>query len=147
MNFRPQPVGQNSDPFRSAAENGDSHALIGALAPRVVLHSPVTFHPYVGKQVVGRLLQLVSEAFDYWRCTNEIRNVDEVTGLVFDARIGRREIQGVDFLRFDDEGLIVELTVMIRPLSGLLALAADIGPKIDAAGADAHASPPPYGGP
>ena len=43
--------------------------------------------------------------------------------LIFEARVGDRELQGVDILRFDDDGGISELTVMVRPMSGLNALA------------------------
>lgn len=121
-------------PFRVAAEKGDVDGLLATLAPAVILHSPVTFHPYVGKQAVGTLLGLVAQTFDYWRCNEEIQRVDGVIGFVFDARIGDRELQGLDLLRLDGAGLIAELTVMIRPLSGLVALAQAIGPKVEAAG-------------
>jgi len=42
---------------------------------------------------------------------------------VFKARVGDKQLQGWDYLRLDDEGLVTELTVMVRPLSGLMALA------------------------
>ena len=121
-------------PFRAASESGDVDALLAKLAPDVVLHSPVTFRPYVGREAVGGLLRLVSETFDYWRCVDEIHGPDGVTAFVFDARVGDRELQGLDLLRLDGDGLIIDLTVMIRPLSGLVALAQAIGPKVDAAG-------------
>ena len=41
---------------------------------------------------------------------------------MFAARVGDRELQGWDYLRFDDAGRIIEFTVMIRPLSGLQAV-------------------------
>ncbi len=126
--------GRNSHPFRVAAENHDIDALLATLAPDVVLHSPVTFAPYTGKDTVGRLLRLVSETFDGWRCVTEVQNPDGVIAFVFRARVGDRELEGLDLLRLDADGLIAELTVMIRPLSGLIALAQAIGPKVDAAG-------------
>ena len=42
---------------------------------------------------------------------------------MFEARVGDRELQGVDILKFDDDGRIAELTVMVRPMSGMHALA------------------------
>jgi len=42
--------------------------------------------------------------------------------LEFSARVGDRELKGIDMIRFDDEGKIVEFEVMIRPMSGLQAL-------------------------
>jgi hypothetical protein len=40
--------------------------------------------------------------------------------------VGTRDVRGVDLLHFDDEGLIDEVTVMVRPLTGLQALAAEM---------------------
>jgi hypothetical protein len=121
-------------PFRVAAEHGDIDALLATLAPDVVLHSPVTFAPYAGKETVGALLRLVSEAFDDWRGVTEVESSDDVVGFVFRTRVGDRELEGLDLLRLNADGLIAELTVMIRPLSGLIALAQAIGPKVTAAG-------------
>jgi len=43
--------------------------------------------------------------------------------LAFSARVGDRELDGIDLLRFDGEGRIREMAVYVRPLSGLNALA------------------------
>lgn len=124
----------SSHSFRLAAEVDDAEALLATLSPDVVLHSPVTFRPYVGKESVGAVLRLVSETFDYWRCVEELKVAAGVTGFVFDTRVAGRDLQGVDLLRTGPDGLISDLTVMIRPLSGLIALAEAIGPKVAAAG-------------
>jgi hypothetical protein len=121
-------------PFRAAAEAGDLEALVATLHPEVVLHSPVTFQPYVGRETVGAMLRLVSETFEGWRCTDELHSGDGIHEFVFRTRVGDRELQGIDLLRVDADGLVVDLTVMIRPLSGLIALAQAIGPKVEAAG-------------
>ena len=121
-------------PFRAAAEAGDVEALVATLSPDVVLHSPVTFQPYVGRDTVGGILRFVSEAFDGWRCVEELRGAHGLVGFVFATRVGDREIEGLDLLRTDEGGLITELTVMIRPLSGVVALAQAIGPRVEAAG-------------
>jgi len=126
--------GREMHPFRVAAESHNIDALLGTLAPDVVLHSPVTFAPYAGKEPVGGLLRLVSEAFDGWRCVEEVRSPDGVIGFVFRTRVGDRELEGLDLLRLNADGLIADLTVMIRPLSGLIALAQAIGPKVNATG-------------
>jgi hypothetical protein len=80
------------------------------------------------------VLRLVSETFDYWRCVEELEAAAGVTGFVFDTRVAGRDLQGLDLLRSGPDGLIGDLTVMIRPLSGLIALAEAIGPKVAAAG-------------
>jgi hypothetical protein len=42
---------------------------------------------------------------------------------MFSARVGDRQLQGCDLLHTGEDGLIDEFTVMVRPLSGALALA------------------------
>jgi hypothetical protein len=133
--------GASPHPFRLAAERDDVDALVDTLAPDVVLHSPVTFAPYVGKETVGGLVRLVSEALEGWRCVTELQRSEADIALVFRARVGAREIEGLDLLRLDAAGLVAELTVMCRPLSGLIALAQTIGPKVDAAGLTTGADP------
>ena len=54
--------------------------------------------------------------------------------LIFRARVGDRELEGMDLVRIGADGLIDDFTVMIRPLSGLVALAQTLGPKVEAAG-------------
>jgi hypothetical protein len=129
-------------PFRAAAEADDIDALLATLADDVVLHSPVTYQPYVGKATVGGVLRLVSEAFDGWRFVQEISGSDHVIGFVFRTRIGDRELEGLDLLQLASDGQVAELTVMIRPLSGVIALAQAIGPKVQAAGLKPSGAPP-----
>jgi hypothetical protein len=51
-----------------------------------------------------------------------------------EARVGGRELQGIDLLRRDTAGQIAEFTVMIRPATGLIAVAERMGPALEAAG-------------
>jgi hypothetical protein len=120
--------------FRAAVEAGDLDALSATLAPDVVLHSPVTFHPYQGRETVGALLRLLAATFEDFRYTDELDGPDGTRVLVFRTRVGDRDIEGVDILRFGDDGLVADLTAIIRPLSGLAALAQAIGPQAQAAG-------------
>jgi len=42
--------------------------------------------------------------------------------LCFTSRVGEREVEGVDLLRYDDKGQVAELVVMMRPVSALVAV-------------------------
>jgi hypothetical protein len=88
----------------------------------------------VGRETVGGLLRLVFETFEDFRYTDEIAGTGGTEALIFRARVGDREVEGLDLLRLGDDGLIEDFTVMIRPLSGLIALAQALGPKVEAAG-------------
>ena len=119
--------------FRSAVERSDLEAISSLLAEDVVFHSPVTFHPFVGRENVSRVLELVSQTFENFRYTDEL-TVDGAEALVFRASVGDRDLEGIDLLRFDDDGLIRDFTVFVRPMSGLVPLAEAMGQKVAAAG-------------
>ena len=120
-----------SESFRAAVERGDLDAMIAALAPDVVFHSPVTFRPFEGREVVGVVLGAVMKVFQDFRYTDELVNGD-VRILVFKARVGDRDVQGIDLLRSGTDGLIEDFTVMVRPLSGVQALAQAMGERLGA---------------
>ena len=118
-------------PFRAAIEADDEEAAFATLAPDVVFRSPAVFKPYEGRDVVAALLTVVGKTFENFRYTNEWRD-GETTILFFEASIGDRELQGVDILEHDADGLVARFTVMVRPLSGLQALAAAVAARIGA---------------
>jgi SnoaL-like domain len=119
--------------FRLAAERKDIAAAAELLAPGIVFHSPATFHPFVGRETVTRLLEIVADTFEDFRYTDEL-DADGAHALIFRAAIGGREIEGIDLLRLDEDGLIADFTVMLRPISGLLPFAQAMGEKVQAAG-------------
>lgn len=123
-----------SDRFRSAAESKDFSAIDEILAEGVVFRSPAVFKPYEGRQAVGALLGTVAQVFEEFRYTDQVET-GEVATLAFSARVGDRELDGIDLLRFDGEGRISELAVYVRPLSGLNALAEAMGRKLSELGA------------
>jgi len=118
-------------PFRAAVEAGDIEAGLALFAEDATLDSPVAFKPFVGIEAVGVVLRAVFETFEDFRYTDEFVNEGERThALVFTARVGDRGVQGLDLIRSDESGRITNLTVMIRPLSGLIALAEAMAPKV-----------------
>lgn len=122
-----------SHAFRSAVENADLEAVEAALHPDVVFRSPAVFKAYEGREATIELLRNVLEVFEDFRYIEELSNRDGTGhGLVFEARVGDKHLQGWDYLRVDEDGLITELTVMVRPLSGLMALAQAMAERLSA---------------
>jgi hypothetical protein len=119
--------------FRAAVEGGDLEAVAELLSPQVVFHSPATFHPFLGRETVSKLLALVAETFEDFRYTDELQS-DGAHALIFRAGIEGKELEGIDLLRFDEDGLIADFTVMLRPLSGLVPFAQAMGAKAAEAG-------------
>jgi SnoaL-like protein len=118
-----------TDAFRAAVERKDLDAMIAALAPNVVFHSPVTFKPFVGREVVGVVLGAVLKVFEDFTYTDELVQ-GNVRILVFKARVGDRDVEGLDLLRAGADGQIEDFTVMVRPLSGVQALARAMGERL-----------------
>jgi hypothetical protein len=115
--------------FRSAVEGGDPAALAGVLHPDVVFRSPAVYSPYKGAEATQHVLSAVFDTFEDFRYTGALSDGNEEM-LRFAARVGDKEIEGVDLLRYDDEGRVLELTVLIRPLSGLVAVSQAIGARL-----------------
>jgi hypothetical protein len=119
--------------FRAAVERADLDAAVALLAEDVVFRSPAVFKPYEGRETVATILRTVYGVFEDFHYTDELDG-DGVHGLLFDARVGERSLQGIDLMRPDADGQIAEFTVMVRPASGLVALAERMGPALQAAG-------------
>jgi hypothetical protein len=111
-----------SDRFRAAAEKKDFSAMEDLFAEEVAFRSPVVFKPYEGREAVAMLLSAVVQVFEDFRYTDQVET-DDAAALAFSARVGDKELDGIDFLHFDDEGRISRMEVFVRPMSGMHALA------------------------
>src|SRR3954467_14957542 len=119
--------------FREAVERGDLDAAGELLADDVVFRSPAVYKPYEGRETVETILRTVFSVFEDFRYTDELDG-DSIHALIFEARVGDRELQGLDLIRPDADGRIAAFTVMVRPASGLMALAEQMGPARAPAG-------------
>ena len=121
-----------AETFRSAVESKDIDRIMARFAPDAVLHSPVTFQPFEGPDAIRGLISILLEVFQDFAYTDELDAKDGTKALVFRARVGKRDLEGLDLLRFDASGLIRDLTVMVRPRSALEALLAEVGSRLAA---------------
>jgi hypothetical protein len=128
----PNPL--KSDSFTQAVEAKDGAALTAALAADVVFRSPVVFRPYEGRDLVSTIL--VEAAMKVLEDLRYVHRFEDgaAAALIFKARVGNRDVDGLDLLRFDDDGKVAELTVMVRPMSGLRALAEAMGHQFERLG-------------
>jgi limonene-1,2-epoxide hydrolase len=111
-------------PFRRAIEARDLDAAVALLREDVVFRSPVVFTPYHGREALRLILEAVLAVFEDFRYVREI-GADGAGdhALVFEARVGDKQIEGCDFIQLDEHGAISAFTVMVRPMSGAFALA------------------------
>jgi SnoaL-like domain len=123
-----------SDRFRQAAEAKDFSAIDEILSEDVVFRSPVVYKPYEGRDATAMLLGAVAQVFEDFRYTDQVETGD-AAALAFSARIGDRELDGIDFLHFNGEGRVDRMAVYVRPMSGVHALAEAMQKKLAEAGA------------
>lgn len=119
-------------PFRKAVEERDEQAIAAMLAPDVVFTSPVAFKPYVGKPITAAILRGVLRVFEDFHYVREIHDGNGADhAFVFETTVAGRKVNGCDFLHVNDDGLIDDFTVMVRPLSGATALAEAMGAQFE----------------
>jgi ketosteroid isomerase-like protein len=111
-------------------------ALDELLADDVVFYSPVVFTPQRGRQVTTRYLEAAAEALagddgGAFRYVKEVLAGDTAV-LEFETSVGGRYVNGVDIVRCDAEGRIVEFRVMIRPLQAIQAVHEQMGRRLAA---------------
>jgi hypothetical protein len=119
-------------PFRQAIEAWDMAAVEALLAENVVFTSPVAYQPYPGKALTAAILRGVARVFEDFHYVRELAGADgRDHALVFQAKVNGKQVHGCDFLHLDEDGLIDDLTVMVRPLSGANALAEAMGAQFE----------------
>lgn len=111
----------------------DMSILNELLAEDVVFRSPVAFNPYSGKQVVFFILTNVIQVFENFTYHREFYTEDGLSVVLeFSANVNEKKLKGIDMIRFNENGQIIDFEVMIRPKSGLDALAAQMGQRMAA---------------
>jgi hypothetical protein len=118
-------------PFRVAVEQDDLSAVMDLLHDDVEFRSPVVHAPYRGKVAVAHLLGHAKATLKGLTYIDELQG-ERTVALVFTARVGDRDVEGLDHLTLDDDGRIVSLRVMLRPLSGLVETAQRMSERLEA---------------
>jgi hypothetical protein len=121
--------------FRKAVEARDLEAMTAAFEEDAVLHSPVSFKPFEGRDAIHALLGILFEVFRDFHYTDQLEGPDGTHALIFRAQVGDRDVEGLDLIRMAESGRIRELTVMVRPRSALEALLGEVGSRLAKLGA------------
>ena len=107
--------------FTAAMQRKDLEAMLTHMADDVILNTPLAAEPVKGKaairQVVEALLGVV-ETFDF----HEIMQGPQHVSSFFKVTVGPNELDGMDYWRINEAGLIQEMTVLWRPLPAAVAV-------------------------
>jgi hypothetical protein len=120
------------DALRAAGEQGDADAVAELLAPDVVLHSPMSATKvFSGGEAVAALHHDIFAILEDVETSTPL--VDGDTGVFsFRARVRGVEVEAMNQVRVDPEGRILDYTIFVRPLPGLMTLFATLPPRVAA---------------
>jgi hypothetical protein len=126
MNLSPAVFAALAD-WHKMLEQRDLSALPGLLDPEAVFRSPMAHTPYTGATKVSVILRTVFGVFEDFAYHRQFSDGANNVVLEFSARIGTKELKGIDMIRFNEDGKIIDFEVMIRPASALMALGEIMG--------------------
>ncbi len=106
--------------WHNVVRTGDASGLDDLLADDAVFYSPVVHTPQVGKAITTMYLTAALHVFG----NGSFRYVREVVGesdavLEFETEIDGIAVNGVDMIKWNDDGQIIEFKVMVRPLKAI----------------------------
>jgi ketosteroid isomerase-like protein len=102
----------------------DPGGLDELLADDVVFYSPIVYTPQRGKDITTLYLQAAQQTLPgdggdgAFRYTKQVLGGDTAV-LEFETSVDGKYVNGVDIIRCDDAGRIVEFRVMLRPLQAV----------------------------
>lgn len=117
-------------PFRRAWRTRDALAWGDALAPAITVYSPMLSAPFVGRAVT-ELFTVLFEVLGHFEVTDEFES-EGAHAFFWRVAVGGRTVEGVDLVHYDEQGLIREIRVMIRPLVDIAGFVAVVGPALAA---------------
>jgi len=109
---------------------GSGDVLKPLLAESIVFHSPFVRSPIPGRAATALVLTTVAQIFENFRYHRTFVAGPHDVGLEFSANIGRWELKGIDLIKFNEAGQMIEFEVMVRPAKALQALGEAMGARI-----------------
>ena len=129
-NVRPA-VAKSIDLWHEMIAKNDLSQLHTIVHPDAVFRSPMAHAAYGPAPALIMALSTVIQVFEDFTYHRQLATDDGLNiVLEFSARVGDKQLKGIDLVRFNEEGQITEFEVMVRPLSGLQALGAEMGARL-----------------
>lgn len=130
QNLNPE-VARALEQWHQMVAKGDLSALHTIVHPEAVFRSPMANSPYGSAPALILALTTVIQVFENFTYHRELATNDGLSVVLeFSANVGDKNLKGIDLIRFNDQGQIIEFEVMVRPMSGLQALGAEMGKRL-----------------
>jgi hypothetical protein len=125
------PLAQRTlDGWHRFVASGDQDLLASLLSEHIVFHSPFVQSPIPGRAAALLVLTTVVQIFENFRYYRTFVAGSHDAALEFAANIGKWQLKGIDLIKFNESGEMVEFEVMIRPITALAALGEEMGNRI-----------------
>ena len=115
--------------FTAAMQRKDLDAMLTHMADTVVLETPLLAASLVGKAAVRPVVEALLRIVDRFEFQEIMQGPGHVSSF-FKVTVGAEELDGMDYWRLNDAGLIQDMTVLWRPLPAIVA----VQHKLDAGG-------------
>lgn len=124
-------VARSLDTWHHMVASRDLSNLLSIVHPDAVFRSPMANTAYTSAPALMLALSTVIQVFEDFTYHRQLATDDGLNiVLEFSARVGDKQLKGIDLVRFNEEGQITEFEVMVRPLSGLQALGTEMGARL-----------------
>lgn len=124
-------VAASLEKWHAMVASRDLAHLAAIIHSDATFRSPMAFKPYQSAQAVTLLLSTVIQVFEDFTYHRQLASEDGLSVVLeFSARVGDKNLKGIDLIQFDAEGRITDFEVMIRPFNGLQALGAEMGARL-----------------
>src|ERR1700682_5411487 len=110
--------------------SGDRDLLASLLSEHIVFRSPFVQSPIPGRPATLLVLTTVVQIFENFHYHRTFAGGCHDVALEFAANIGKWQLKGIDLIKFNDGGEMIEFEVMIRPIKALAALGEEMGNRI-----------------
>ena len=125
------PLPQRSlDNWHRFVASGDRDLLAPLLSEHIVFRSPFVQSPIPGQPAAILVLTTVVQIFENFTYHRTFVAGSHDVALEFSANIAKWQLKGVDLIKFDDAGEMIEFEVMVRPIKALAALGEEMGNRI-----------------
>lgn len=124
-------VARSLESWHHMVASRDLSNLLSIVHPDAVFRSPMANTAYTSAPALMLALSTVIQVFQDFTYHRQLATDDGLNiVLEFSARVGDKQLKGIDLVRFNEQGQITEFEVMVRPLSGLQALGAEMGARL-----------------
>jgi hypothetical protein len=118
------------DGWHRFVASGDRDLLAPLLSEHIVFRSPFVQSPIPGRPAALLVLTTVVQIFENFTYHRTFICGSADVALEFGANIGKWQLRGVDLIKFNDAGEMIEFEVMVRPIKALAALGEEMGNRI-----------------